>query len=170
MSGVQQPVEIARPPAGEELEADLERRTDGSERVRRNRAEMAALDPGDGRLRDPREPRQVALAKMPSPSHRSDREPNALVVHCVQPDDLPLPLTIPNDCSRLAVAYVVVDRRWKGGAEPAIERWKTARFRWTTPTGLWMPSETTCSVWFLQLTTTSCVLGLTAAVDRRIVA
>jgi hypothetical protein len=48
VAGIEEPIQIAGPPPGDELEPDIDRGKDPPKGVRRDRTEMTPFDPGDG--------------------------------------------------------------------------------------------------------------------------
>ena len=149
MGGVQQAVEIAGPPAGEKLKADVEGGAHLTQGVERERAEVTALDPRDGRLRHPGQPREIRLPKLPPAAHGPDGAADSLVVHSAR-------LTPRDQWPRIAsrafstpvlssAPRTAVDSRWIRGAEPARRPWTMAHTTWTTRRVLWTRPQSTSS-------------------------
>ena len=81
MSGIEQAIEVAGPPAAEHVDPDVQRGSDCAEAVERERPEMAAFEPGDRRLADAGAHAKVGLAPPAPNADKSDRAAEPLVAH-----------------------------------------------------------------------------------------
>lgn len=81
MAGVEQAIEIARPPAPQHVDPDVERGGDRAEPIERRRTEMPALDPRDRRLANARPPSEVGLAPSAPNPDETDSATEPLVAH-----------------------------------------------------------------------------------------
>ena len=104
--GVQQPVEVAGSPSPDDVDPDVERGGDGTEAIKRERAEVPALDPRNRCLADPRPKCEFGLAPSPPNPHESDRAAEPLVAHPPSVTSARLPATYlahkPHACSILS--------------------------------------------------------------------
>lgn len=81
VSCVHQPIELASPPAGSDLDSDVERRTDSSQPIECHGSQVTSLDARDRRGRHSGDPGGVRLALPASDADRAERCPEALIGH-----------------------------------------------------------------------------------------
>jgi len=81
MSVIEQTVEVACPPARDDIEPDVEGRGVTSRGIEAQRPEMASLDPRYGRLRDAGQPGDVGLAQATTDPDLAEGGAESLVVH-----------------------------------------------------------------------------------------
>ncbi len=81
MPGVQEAIEIPGPPAGQELEADVEGRSNPPNRVHRQRPDVPALNAGDRRLRHAGLRGQILLSPTATLADRPNHRSETLVIH-----------------------------------------------------------------------------------------
>ena len=91
MPGVEQSIEVASPPAGDQVGPDVEATCDGPDRPDRERVEMPALETRDGRAGDARSDGQVDLSPASPQPHSSYRRAKPVVVHLRECRQSPLP-------------------------------------------------------------------------------
>lgn len=81
MARAQHPVQVAGPPASDDVDADVERRGDGPDRVEAERAEVAALEARHDALADAGPLGKVPLSPAPPDPQEPDGRTDALIRH-----------------------------------------------------------------------------------------
>lgn len=87
VSGVDEPIEVAGARPGSEIDRNLETVADGSQGADGDTVDMTPLDPGDGRVRDPGAPGDVALPEAAPDPHSPEDRPEAESVHARNRDE-----------------------------------------------------------------------------------
>ncbi len=78
---IEQAVDLAAAPSRREFDGRIERGEDASYAHQRQVVQVAALEPGDGRLRHAREPCHIGLAHARTTSQRTHDEADTGVLH-----------------------------------------------------------------------------------------
>jgi hypothetical protein len=81
MAGVQQPVEVACAPVRDQVDPDVQCRSDCANGMQGQQLEMSSLEAADGRRRHAGQRRDIALTQPSTDSHRASDGPEPKVVH-----------------------------------------------------------------------------------------
>jgi hypothetical protein len=81
VAAIRQSIQVAALPSDEAIESGTQRPCNGADLAETHLVQPAVLDQGDNATRHSRQSRQVSLPQLAPDPHRSEAQPDALIIH-----------------------------------------------------------------------------------------